>query len=302
MRKGFYGFLAIVILMSMCAGAFTIKAATFDSPIAITEYFPNPKGQDIIDFMEIVNISDQTIDLYDYMLWGGTANSAEDFKIEDVFRHNYFTDARGQYTLAPGQFAILFVVTSEHYKNHKYAKPDGSGNVTYYLDDMLALIESKYGKDAKNLSNAIIVLMDRTLKNDEGTLNADGLGYANSKHARYFIARRDERPENALCWIDIPEAAIEDICYNFVLPDDGTTQMKQFSVTDTPTYGFLLQGQVIPMASVDTTATTTATTTTSGGTTTSAQTMDMLLAVTLLTFASVAVLVAIRFRKYSKAD
>lgn len=245
MKKRLSQIFVMAMLAVLLYTLFPVSVAAFSSPIAITEYFPNPAGSDIQDFMEIVNISNETIDLYDYMIWGRQEETPDKFSFDKIVRHNYMAEERGKYLLEPGQFAILFVVTNVHYSKG-YAEMDANGKLVYDVDGMIELIKSLYGQKSINLSNAIIVIMDRTTKDGTPTLNDDGLGYANSKHARYFICKRDERPEKALCWIDIPESALEDICYNFVLPDDNSTQMKQFSVTYTPTYGYLVAGQTIP--------------------------------------------------------
>lgn len=235
-----YGFLAPGQIVEMNPRVLT-------SPLVITEIFPNPAGSDIHDFMEILNISSETIDLYDYMMWGRQEASVDKFDLSKVFRHNYLAQNPGEYLLSPGQFAIIIPVTTVHYTNG-YAAPDGQGGATYDLDGIINKIRTDFGEDAIDLSNAIVVLVDRTLKDAAGTLNSNGTGLANSSYSRYWLTNRGETVYDALCWADVPVATTENIDYNYIMPLEDVKQMAQLSVGYTPTYGFLAPGQSFPLA------------------------------------------------------
>lgn len=241
-RNKFISLLLVAILfIPFGFPSLTADAADFYSPLVITEIFPNPTGTDIVDFMEIMNISTSTVDLYDYAT-RTLANASGTFDLSKVVRYNYLAEERGQYLLEPGQIAIIFIITGEHYTSG-YAAPDGAGGATYDLEGMLNKIVSDFGEDALDLSNAIPVIVDRTLKDEAGTSNADGHGYANSSWYRYWLTKRDETAYNALCWVDVPVANQNNIDYNFTMPTDGMGQMTPLPTGNTPSFGYLVEGQ-----------------------------------------------------------
>ena len=89
-------------------------------PLIITEIFSRPKGAGITAFVELTNLSDEDIDLYDYKLMARIG------KIIDhslPIKENYFTNKRGEYIVHVGKSAAVFFA---YPANHK--RKDG-----YYL-------------------------------------------------------------------------------------------------------------------------------------------------------------------------
>ena len=127
MKKTLILILALVMvastaLISVGAEATEEKAG----PLIITEIFNNPGGTDFCEFMEIMNISDTAIDLYDYKFWYRSGSKLSDIGLPEITsKSNVLATGYGENVLDPGEIAVVWFVHDSFCAEGAYAYPEG---------------------------------------------------------------------------------------------------------------------------------------------------------------------------------
>ena len=91
-----------------------IESAGEMPPLAITELYLRPKGAGITQFIEVVNPSGESVDLYDYklMAYKGATPSPEDY----ICGLN-LADTAGKEIVKPGEVVALWPLLPVHHEN-----------------------------------------------------------------------------------------------------------------------------------------------------------------------------------------
>lgn len=89
--------------------------------LAITEIICNPSGYDILEGFEVVNTSDHSVDLGDYMFWCLTNNQDAAGLADGAFDYTYNIthmriNEKGRYIVAPGEVYFIWTVMDDAYK------------------------------------------------------------------------------------------------------------------------------------------------------------------------------------------
>lgn len=114
MKKTLILALAIVMIASaalISVGAETTAEATV-GPLVITEILNNPDSTDYYEYMELMNIGAEAIDLYDYKFWYRSGSKLSEVPTPDVAtsKWNVFAGAPGQNILQPGEIALVWFI------------------------------------------------------------------------------------------------------------------------------------------------------------------------------------------------
>ena len=122
--------LAALMLAAMMALPTSAADAAYTVPcdIVISGLLANPNTvpydgpastKDFVEYMELVNVSDHDVDLYDYTFYYVNKPTEEELlaaAAEGKFsKRNNFATAPGQYVLKPGQFALIWFISQECY-------------------------------------------------------------------------------------------------------------------------------------------------------------------------------------------
>lgn len=91
--------------------------------LVISEILANPEGTQAYEYAEITNLSEDSIDLYDYKIMRTPMSIGNDLG----YSHCYMADAPGQYVLAPKESALLIFLSGN---NHYYSPLDGRGKTS----------------------------------------------------------------------------------------------------------------------------------------------------------------------------
>ncbi len=104
--------------------------------IAITEVISNPKGADILEGFEIVNVSKHSVDLADYIFWAIADKNSPDNLNDKNATLNYNTPhlrvhEKGRYIMQPGEVFFVWILMADSYQ-HKLKYQNGAS--AYVVD------------------------------------------------------------------------------------------------------------------------------------------------------------------------
>ena len=241
MKKFAVIIIAAIMLASLFALPTAAEGATYVVPcdIVITGMFSNPNTvpydiattKDFVEYMEILNVSDHDVDLYDYTFY--YVNKKDPQAVIDAAnagsfsKGNSFADAPGQNVIKPGQFAIIWFVSQEVYdyqENHKIVTVE-NGTPNYNPDRYWEVLSSFAfdfcGWTIPETVNGILIPWD--ISTSYGRGSSQNFNLANPKADKacgYFICHRDMPVETYLTGSIVPNVSISaDIEYSYDLSD-----------------------------------------------------------------------------------
>ena len=117
--------IAVMAIMILAATVLTIVPAGAEAtekvagPLVITEIFNNPatyegNSRDYVEYMEIMNIGDTAIDLYEYKFWYTSASTLDACPYPtETNKWNVFATKAGENVLQPGEIVVIWFITGE---------------------------------------------------------------------------------------------------------------------------------------------------------------------------------------------
>lgn len=229
----------------------TLKVLSLEAMprLIISEVYCRPRGLAVTQFIELTNISSETVDLYDYklMMHHGYVHSKK-----NTVKENYFVDEgeRGKRMLAPGESAVIRFLTPAVHKTEDGKYTDAEG--------FCHIMNSEYGFESLCLSadNVKIFSPDISVKAADGSwklkLNAFELP---SKLEPYtlLIVPRDGSYDDAEFRLELNGDG-EMFEWDFPVRHSSTWWIDpasprrgiRISHRSRPTPGYLDEGQLIP--------------------------------------------------------
>lgn len=246
--------IAVMMLVALFAIPTAAEDATYVVPcdIVITGMFSNPNTvpydiattKDFVEYLEILNVSDHDVDLYDYTFY--YVNKSDPQAVIDAAsagtysKTNVFADEPGQNVIKPGEFAIIWFVSQEVYdyqENHKIVTVENG--VPNYNPDKYWEVVSSFAFDfcgwtAPEKVNGILIPWD--ISTSYGRGSSKNFNLANPKADKacgYFICDRDMPVETFLTGSIVPNTSISsDIEYSYDLCDGRVLSLVNEMVYD----------------------------------------------------------------------
>ena len=129
----------LAVVPAGAAEATEVKAG----PLVITEIHNNPAAyyegisRDYTEYMEVMNVGDTAIDLYDYKFYYTTAGSVKECGLPTAdSKWNVFATKPGENILEPGEIAVIWFITSESILPHDDASKPIPSAVEYYRKEI----------------------------------------------------------------------------------------------------------------------------------------------------------------------
>ncbi|MBQ9080396.1 MAG: hypothetical protein IJY27_04915 [Clostridia bacterium] len=236
---------AILIAALMLTAMFALptSAADYTIPcdIVISACFSNPAtvpyegpatGKDLCEYVEILNISDHDVDLYDYVFYyvnkATPAAVVEAAEAGTYSKSNVFATAPGENVLKPGEYALIWFISDESYElidSHRMVTFDSNNKPIYNLEKYWNLI-ADFSRDMcwqtpPETVNGKIIPWD--ISTTYGIGASEHFNMANpsaSKSVGYFICLRDTTVDAYLTASIVPNTTLSaDVEFCFDLND-----------------------------------------------------------------------------------
>ncbi len=184
--------------------------------LVITELCRNQDGLDVTEGFEIMNLSDQSIDLYNYKAWRYHSPDNDWNAIESAaaltavpanLKSQTLSDTPGQYVLAPGEIAFCWTIFPDTYDSG-YASTDALGNPVYNYTLFRQTVEQQQGVSLPK--NFKIIPLDYTLS------SSSRFNLTNFYRFRLYLTARNDTIDNAVAIADvtnIPAVADTSVIY-----------------------------------------------------------------------------------------
>ena len=164
-----------------------ITGQTTVSEMLITEIYCNTSGVRSKTYIELTNISDSPLELYDYKLGSTTA------PVLDASLTLFLSDVRGKYILPAGGSALVWLIRPETYS------ADSTPDISYFT----AKCKADNQKFALPAGTVTIPIDTASLINGIRVINARHLSLDPVTFNRLFLIRRGEFSSDAVCVAEI---------------------------------------------------------------------------------------------------
>ena len=237
---------AILIATLLLAALFafpTSAAGNYNIPcdIVISACFSNPNTvpyegpastKDMCEYMEILNISNHDVDLYDYTFYyvnKGTPEAVLEAASQGVFsKSNVFASAPGENVLKPGETAVIWFIGNDNYTyldSCKLHTINADNTVTHHTEKYWTLLcdfaRDMCWQNPPETLNGKLIVWD--ISDNYGLGSKDHFNLANpssSKAIGYFVCARDTAVDTYLTGVVIPNTGLSaDVEFCFDLSD-----------------------------------------------------------------------------------
>jgi hypothetical protein len=237
---------AILIATLLLAAMFafpTSAAGNYNIPcdIVISSCFSNPNTvpyegpastKDMCEYMEIVNISNHDVDLYNYTFYyvnKGTPDAVIEAASQGVFsKSNVFASAPGENVLKPGETALIWFIGNDNYTyidSCRLHTINADGTATHDMEKYWNLIcdfsRDMCWQNPPEKINGLLLAWD--ISDTYGLGSSEHFNLANpsaTKAIGYFVCARDTTVDTYLTGVVIPNTALSaDVEYCFDLND-----------------------------------------------------------------------------------
>ncbi len=144
----------------------TVHMRDKNSPeLIITEVAKDTPGTDVLECVEIVNVSDHAVDLSNYKLFSFQSTSYATVKstaYDDIVNNIHLSFDAGKYILEPGGTALIWIVFGDLYTktNLGLLSANADKTVKYNIDKFRSVYKSQTGREIP--ASTVIVPLDRT--------------------------------------------------------------------------------------------------------------------------------------------
>ena len=237
---------AILIAALLLAALFVFPASAagnYNIPcdIVISACFSNPNTvpyegpastKDMCEYMEVLNISNHDVDLYDYTFYyvnKGTVDAVVEAASQGVFsKANVFASAPGENVLKPGETAVIWFIGNDNYTyldSNRLSTVNADGTVTHNTEKYWTLLcdfaRDMCWQNPPEKINGKLIVWD--VSDNYGMGSSEHFNLANpsaTKAIGYFVCARDTTVDTYLTGVVIPNTALSaDVEYCFDLSD-----------------------------------------------------------------------------------
>jgi hypothetical protein len=226
------GAMLLTFLLTETVAVGEVKASDLPA-LVISEVYANTPGKDANEYLELVNISNVPVDLYNYKLMNAAGQAVD----KPTERQVMLADKQGQYVLAPGECAIVWFI---------HADTVAAGKTS--LEDFISKTKKEEGARAEGLEKRMIIPLDVTTPTDHSN---DRLKFnvANTDQRQILICPRNGIWSDAICSLtynDDPEIndATTGLASIWKLDESGKKMVRLNNATEA-TPGYLSEGQTV---------------------------------------------------------
>ena len=250
---------ALFVFPTSAAGNYTIPcdiiiSACFSNPNTVPYEGP-ASTKDMCEYMEILNISNHDVDLYDYTFYyvnKGTPEAVLEAASQGVFsKSNVFASAPGENVLKPGETAVIWFIGNDNYTyldSCKLHTINADNTVTHHTEKYWTLLcdfaRDMCWQNPPETLNGKLIVWD--ISDNYGLGSKDHFNLANpssSKAIGYFVCARDTAVDTYQTAVIIPNTGLSaDVEFCFDL-NDGKVLTCTNDVLYDITPGFLHPSQ-----------------------------------------------------------